>query len=504
MESLKETAAKNSIWEFIAKIIEKIGGLVFTIILARLLLPEGFGAYSLTMSVALIFIGFINYSINAALIRYVSDAIGKKNKKLASAYFKYLLKKKIIFTLVSSVILIILAYPLAFFVFKKPFLFIPFFVAGFYVFVLGIEGSYEALFYVFKQIKRRTIKELFKQVLRVLVIILIFLFVAKSYYVVGTILGLILTSLIIVGFMIWYVKKFAVVIFNGKAVFDKKKINTFVWNLIAISVIGVVFSYIDVLIMGALLAEVKYVGLYSAVVALIWGILGMLNFTSVFLPIFTQFKKERLNGAFNELLKYSFIMTVPAAFGLAVLAKYIIFLVYGIEYLEAWIFLFFMAFVVIEGVGGTFIKMILLAREKIKPVTKISVYALVLSIALNLILIYSLLNISQFYATLGAVIATLISRYYLFFSLVKILNEEIKIKLDYINFVKPIIASLAMFLILFFLIRLVKDMNIVIGISLIVLGILVYGAILFLIGGISKEDKIFYKELFNKTFIRKT
>jgi len=146
-KKLSKIAVENSFWELITKAIEKIGALVFTIVLARFLLPEGFGTYNLAMSVVLIFIAFINYAVDGTLIRYVSHSIGNKNKKLASSYFRYLLRKKILFTIISSLILIILAYPLTVYVFKKPFLFLPLFWVNYRGFFGECTTLFGAFFY---------------------------------------------------------------------------------------------------------------------------------------------------------------------------------------------------------------------------------------------------------------------------------------------------------------------------------------------------------------------
>nr|QBM01197.1 hypothetical protein [uncultured archaeon] len=496
-KTLKRASIEGSFWELISKIIEKIGALIFTIILARFLLPEGFGVYSLTMAISLVFIGFIDYAVDGTLVRYVSDALGKKNRKLARTYFKYVFKKKILFSFISAFLLLILAYPLSVYIFKKPFLFLPLFISGFYIFVLAVESSYSSLFYVFKKIKGKTIKEVIKQFLRILITILVFLFVAKIYYVEGVITGLIITNLIVLIFVFFYVKKFSPFLFSkGKeGELDKKRVMKFFYYLLLGSATGVIFSYVDVLMLGAFLPDIKYIGLFSAAVAFTWGIAGLLSFNSVFLPIFTQVKKNKLEYALNSVLRYSLILTIPVAFGIVALSKYILLVIYGREYTEVAIVLSLMAFLIIEAVNGSFIMTVFSAKERPKFTTKISICSLFLNIVLNLILIKALLNISQLWALVGAAIATLISRYVSLGFLILTMKTKLKIRLIIMNWIKPLMASVMMFFVLFLLNQyIVKEMTLLIGVFEVIAGILVYAFVMLLIRGISKEDFEIFRE----------
>src|SRR3989344_5088662 len=105
---LREKVFKDSFWTLIATVLSKFGGLIFTIIIARYLLPEGFGVYSLVMSVTLIFVTLADFGMNQAVIRYVSLYIDKDNGK-ASAYFRYLLKFKVVVSFGASLALLLLS-----------------------------------------------------------------------------------------------------------------------------------------------------------------------------------------------------------------------------------------------------------------------------------------------------------------------------------------------------------------------------------------------------------
>lgn len=495
---LKKISVKNSMWELVSKIIEKIGTIIFTIILARFLLPEGFGAYSLAMTVSLIFIAFIDYAIDGALIRYVSSALGKNDKNLAKNYFNFIFRKKILFSFVMASLLLILAYPLSVYFFKKVFLFPLFFLSGFYIFILSIENSYSSLFYIFNYTKGKAIKEILKQILRILITILIFLFVAKIYYIGGIILGLTLTNLIILIFIFFYTKRFAFFLFDrgDVGVSEKKKVMKFIYYLLVGGATGLIFSYVDLLMLGVFLSEIKYIGLYSAAMAFVWGIAGFLSFNSVFLPIFTKIKNDRIETSLNYVLKYSLMLTIPISFGIVALSKFILFFIYGAEYVEASIVLSLMAFLIVETVNGSFIITVFSAREQPKFITKITIFSLLINIVLNFILIKTLLYISPLWALTGAIIATLISRYFALIALSLIMKKKLKITLILADWIRPFIASILMFLFLFLLNNyIVKDMTLIAGILEITTGILIYILSMFSIKGITKKDLQNFKEI---------
>ena len=99
-------------------IFQRAGALIFTIIIARFLLPEGFGLYNLILSIALTFTVLSERGINESLIRYLSETLEKKAK--ARNFFKYILKLKLVILISFLVILGIAAYPLSVYFFNKP------------------------------------------------------------------------------------------------------------------------------------------------------------------------------------------------------------------------------------------------------------------------------------------------------------------------------------------------------------------------------------------------
>src|SRR3989344_9102241 len=82
---------KNGIAQFSTNLFAKIGSLFFTIILARILMPELFGLYSLALSTIMIFASLSELGINLALTKFVSREFERNKKRIkAKSYTFYL------------------------------------------------------------------------------------------------------------------------------------------------------------------------------------------------------------------------------------------------------------------------------------------------------------------------------------------------------------------------------------------------------------------------------
>ena len=101
-------AIKNSTYQLITLLTAKIGSFVFTIIIARLLMPELFGLYGLALSTILLIGLFSDLGISATMLTFISKTIDKQEAK-AKAYFDYLSKIKIILSIITSLIVLLLA-----------------------------------------------------------------------------------------------------------------------------------------------------------------------------------------------------------------------------------------------------------------------------------------------------------------------------------------------------------------------------------------------------------
>lgn len=496
-EGISEQIAVNSFWNFLVIFFARLGGLVFIIIVARFLLPESFGLYNLALSVSLILITALDVGINQTLMRYIAEALGKKKKELASAEFKYLLKLKLSITLGLAILLILLSYPLSFFVFKKPALFLPLLFSSIYILSYSFGSFYNVYFYVIKKVDYISKKQFIFEISRIVGVLLLFLFVAREYYIIGTIGILSVTMFFATLYLIYNLKKLSPYIFDrSNEKVEKKRIFKFFIYLGIIGSFLVIFGYVDIIMIGSFL-DAEYVGFYTAGLALVAGIWSFLNISNILLPVFTQMKDHDLHAAFNRVFKYLTILAIPSIFGIFALGRYFINIIYGSEYLPAVLPFYILSILVLEIPLIHILTSLFSAKEKPKYVIKLVVIATLMNIILNYFLISSFLKVSADYAIMGAAIATLTSQTFYLFGLLIYAKKELKIKLHFSYLIKPIIASVIMMAILLFL-NSMLDVNLLIGILEIILGVVIYFSIMILIKGVEKTDIHLLKEVIKK------
>jgi len=487
-KKLKRSIVKDSIFSFASSVINRIGTLIFTIILARLLTPSGYGLYSIIFSTAMIFYTFADLGINQALVKYTSQSLHRAKNKLP-AYYHYLLKIKFFLTLTVSVALIICSYPISVYIFKNKEIFIPLIISAFYIFILSFENFYSGFLYSANKVNILTFKESINQILRIISIILLLSVIASSYEIIGIFLALIIISLVLFLLVFLYIRKICPQMFEKTdANINKKEVLHFVSFLTIASISGVFFSYIDSVMLGIFL-QPEYVGYYRAAFSLVLGIIGLVSFPSVILlPLFTKLDKTKIENVFNRAIKYSAILAIPACFGLLVLSRYFLNFFYGYSYLPAALPLSFLAFLIIPIIMVSLFLNLFSAEGKPQILAKLILYSCILNIILNYVFIKLFLLISPLWATAGAAIATLISWTFYLVASIYYVKKEFDIRVSLKSLIKPLIAGLVMSLVIIIATHYLKNIGLLSGIGEVLLGILVYFVTLIIIRGIKKED----------------
>lgn len=490
----------NSFFNFVNVLIGRVGGLVFTILLARLLAPELFGLYNLTLSVALIILALANCGIDEALVRYVSTYYESKPKK-AKAYFNYLLKLKVYILLSASLLLVILAKPIAWFYGNSSLTF-PLIVSALYIIFMSLSQFISALFYVVKDVKKYAIKETLFQISRLALLPIVFTFFTL-YLVEGIFIVLAIASFIALTFSTIALIRKERFLFTKKdqTQVARKELFNYLKFLTFGSLTGIIFLYIDVLILGKFVS-LESIGFYRAASTVVLSIASVLVITPVLYPIFAQNSGKRLNQLFNDLFYYSTMLTIPASMGVIFIAKHVIRLLYGYEYLPSAVPLYWLALLIFSLGTGDLLIALVNAQGRSKYTARTLVISTIINIVLNFVLIIWLVQYGELYALSGAAIATVISRYYGFFSLASY-SKRIGVHVNMKNLVKPIIASggMAIFLWLFNKLAYTRT-NIFLGAVEIIVAAAIYFLILYLIKGFSKKEIIYIVEI-AKSAIRK-
>lgn len=474
MVQLARKVLKNSVYNSSSVFISMGGGLVFTIILARLLLPELFGVYHLALAVGFMLLTFTDLGINGTLVRYVSHAVGNNDKDLASSYFRYLIKPKFILAFLASLALILLANPVALHVFHKPDLFLPLQIVGIFLFFQSFLDFVASSFVAFHRFEYTTLTRIIYEGMR---LILVPILILLGFSVFGALVGLIISVAAALFILTYFLLRNYPFLLKGKTVkIERRRLLRFISYLTIGSISGVFFGSVDSIMLGIFM-PVEYVGFYRAGFNIVFGIAGLVSIAGVLFPVFTQLEGDELENAFKKVFKYSSMLSFPCAFGLLFIAEPVIKVVYGIDYLPAVLPMYILSFLIIIA-PLDFFGILFNAKEKPEYPAKLIIISSTLNVVLNYFLILQI-------GMIGAAIATVISRYFnivcLGFLSKKVLNVFPHLDTIY----KPLFSSLVMLSFLYFV---PHPTTILFGIGGIIIAVIIYISVMFLIKGIEKED----------------
>jgi len=413
-------AVKNSTYQFLTTGISKGGSLIFTIIIARLLLPELFGLYSLALSTIIVFASFSDFGIGQALTRYISKFLAKGNEEKAKGYLVYLAKIKLILIIISSALLIILARFISNYYYHKP-ISLALVAGSLYILSYGFISIAEATFFASNKFKYPMYKEILTQVLRLILVPLAIILTISSSLAQDTLFWIISA----LAFSYFISLLFILVLMKKKISFvskksqdlskqEKRSLWMFVLPLSATVLSGVFFGYIDIVMLGRYVSA-EYIGYYKAAFSLIGGLIPLLGFSVALFPLFSRLKGKRLERGFNRSAKIVLFLSVLALIGTLIFAGLAIRIVFGAEYSQANNLLRILSVLLLCIPISMLYESYFISQGKTKIIAILLVISTLINIIFNYILITWLVQYSFFMAVVGAAIATLISRYaYLF------------------------------------------------------------------------------------------
>ena len=495
--TLTDEVIEGSFWGGFSSFLSRFGTFIFSIILARFLFPENFGLYSLTISIAFAFMAFADLGLDQTLIVYLSSTI--KNKKVNAAYSQYIFKIKFLLSFLVSFALLVLAYPISYWIYKNPNLFLPLVMASLFIFSSLFVYFLSSVFYPIKKVKYIGIREIFFQILRLILIVLVFIFLTSAYHVLGVIAAYILTNLVTILMLLLWIKKFIPHIFQKTSEkVEKSKVLKFFGFSTLVYISGQFLMYADVILLG-FFVSLSYVGFYRVAITFIIGLKTLFtSLSTVLLPTFVSLQKQRLERAFNKVNRFILIFVFPISFGLLVLGKYFVKVFFGSVYLPSAIPLYILAISLITYMPTSLMTTLFFSKEKPKYIAIPMSLAFLLNLILNYVFIVLALKIfgSELWAISGAAISSLISRYYLLFHISILTRKKLNIKLENSIFIKPFISSLIMAISLVLINTfLIKDINLIIGTAEVLLGAIIYFSLMFLIKGMNRDDIEIIKKL---------
>lgn len=501
--------AKGSIIILIGSFIFRIGGFIYRFAMAYLLGPAGYGIFTLTIPL----IGVLQLSAEGglppAIAKYIAqyDAVGRPDmvKQIIKTSFKLV----IAMGLILSVVIYILAEPLALHLFHNPDAILPFQCVALITPFSVIVGELKGVFQGYYEMNFINVTKAFEQsftVLSAVVLVLANFYVAGA--VIGTAIGYLVTGL--ASFILFrkYIWKRLTERSDedqetsGEKFTLRKELSLakmlFLFSIpVYLTALGELFMYdIGTWIIGIYMSS-EWVGYYGigSPIARIPLMISMAVATAV-LPAtaaaLTTEKRGLFNTYVNQAFRYVTIVVLPASLGIAVFAHPILSLLFpgyelgtGALQILAVGMLFFTIYTVsgsvAQGIGKPVIPMIALA------------IAVAIELALSLVLVPT-------YGINGAALATTIATFVLMVTAAWGTLRKAKTKLEYGNLAKIVIASVLMAVILLLIpttyaytsfyagLPLAQLFALVYIIILAFVGMFLYIAILTLIGGVKKSD----------------
>lgn len=457
----------------LSQIIIAFMGFILMIYLARFLGEADFGKYNFAFSLTTLIGTFADLGVNQLLVREIA-----RQKEKSSYYVNNALCLKIILAIVTFILIVIITSILN----LSTELSLLVYLFGIYNILLSISNTYLSLF---QALEKMEYISLFQVIERTFITILTIIFLLEGFklliigyiYLLGGVIDIITVFLITS-------KKFI----NPSLSFNfqfQKKIFIMALPFGTNFIMGMIFLKMDTVLLGILKDDTS-VGIYNAaynpLLSLSTIIATVISLTIY--PIMSRYfiKNENLLKKITmKSVGYVSIISFPITVGCFVLAEEFIELLYGNGYKSAilpfQLLALFMPIRLISTVTGTLLSSIDKQRYRMISVCLGSLF----NITLNLLLIPK-------FSYLGASISTILSEmflYLLFIFYIKEYNIDLKK-----SFIKPLIAAVLMGLVVYIL----KDMNLLITISV---SSLVYFIILFLLKTFKDDDKILLKNIFN-------
>ncbi len=409
-------AVKNSSYQLLANTIAKFGSLVFTIILAKMILPENFGLYSLALGTITIFTAFTGMGIGETLVRFVSKKLKENKTKKAKAYFVFLNKFRIILVSSMSIILIISSYWIANIYYQKP-IFLALLAGALYLPLMSLTAFFESLFMSVNDFKKVFLKEALFQTLRFIVVISLTLILLNASVSSGTLISVIILSIS----LCYLIALFYYSISAKKINFLKEKseelsyeeirnLKQFIAPLAAVALSGIFFGYVDIIMLGYFVNS-ESIGQYSAAFNLAASIGTILAFSAIsLLPIFSRLKGKSLQTGLNKSRNLTLILSIMAAIVVFVLSKTIVELTYGVNYLDSIIPLKILSLAIILIPLTSLYASFFISQNKTKTLAFLLIATTILNVILNYFFIIRGLENGMLGAIIGVCYASIICK----------------------------------------------------------------------------------------------
>ncbi|MEK6811962.1 MAG: oligosaccharide flippase family protein [Nanoarchaeota archaeon] len=408
-------AIKNSTYQFSTNLTGKFGALIFTVILARIILPETFGLYSLALSTVMFFYVFSDLGVNQALIFFSAKNLNK-NKGKAKAYISYLFKIKLLLALASAIILIVLARAISENYYNQP-IFLVLIAGSLYMIFTSLQSFYLALSQSNNNFRNPLIKEIFLQSSRIIAIPLIIVYLRKfgptsSSNVLAIFVSLLVISILSL-LLLYYLSLKNLKLKNIKSSKlnsrDTKEIRSYIFKIALITSSILLLGNIDKIILGPFVSP-EFVGYYSAAFSLVNASAFLIVFSDVFFPIFLRAKGDELKRAFEKSVRVTFFISFALFSFILIFATPLVKTIFGANYSSSINMLRLLAPLAILFPLIELYTSYIISKGSLEKIRKIVFFILVISVVLPFLFVKLMLNYGPTSAVLGVIFGVILSK----------------------------------------------------------------------------------------------
>ena len=482
--------AKESSITFVGMVYGNINRYVYTAILARWVGIEFLGIYSLANAIMIIFEMISKMGLETGVMRFVSRLDIETQKKEIQLVIQSALKMSMIFSIISSILLILFS-SLLVQVFNGGYLF----KITLIVFACTIPFNVTTLISAFstqgfKLLKYKVIiTQLLNPSVLLITMLLAFNLMSKEMAI---ILPIPLTGIVGCFIMFFMLKK--LVVMNIQSIIKSKFNNDLLKYsipLMLVSILQVLMHWMDILMLGYF-TDTTTVGLYHPA-ARTAGLLQalLLSFLSIYAPTISELdskkKYKKMERIYKLVTRLLLTFSIPISIILILFPTKVL-LIFGPEYMAGSTVLILLTF-------GAFFQTIfgpagpLLSMSGYTNIVFInSLIAFVLNFILNIILIPR-------FGLVGAALSTLISM--LLLGIARTIEVKIIFNFSFlsISLLKPIISAIFLIILILFIRPFILSYHTLITLSIsLFLTLFVYSVFLFLLK-LEPEDKDFLRGL---------
>lgn len=513
----QQSAAKGFAVLTISTILAKLLSILYVPVLIQILGKVGIGIYSSAYTIFSFIYILANAGIPVAISKMVSELIALDNYKDALKIFRLARTMVVVLGAVISILMLIVALPLAKLVNSTEAV-IAIRALAPAIFITTILSAYKGYFQGRGNMTPTAVSLVAEQIFN-LIFSLTFAYLlfplGDSYGAAGGTVGTTVGAIVAAIYLIYVFEK------EKKFHIPKSKSEAHVKRISSKKLLKMILAYAVPITIGVGLqnagmlmdiwivkSRLLFSGFDQSKVEILWGVLYQYNtlisvpmavigsLATSILPIVARHNavedKKTLKFSINSIFRVTYIISVPCAFGLAVLSKPILTLI-GYD-TDASVLFAYGVIVLILSAIALIQTSILQGVGKVKQITVYSVIGLVGKIIINYLLVaIPAINI------LGAVIGNGVSFLIIVILNQVLINKSLKIKIKLIKpSIKPIGASIVMSIATYFTYKVVNYslsfilsgylLNAIATMIAIMVAVICYLLILILIGGIKKSD----------------